>query len=87
MYICILPHVRLTWLDGYEELQLDGMVEVLDGNLRGAIDELAPVKTRNIMVRPTNPWFDNEIREQKKIMRKQQKKGRRYKLESDLKSF
>ena len=78
---------QLLELDGYEELQLDGMAEVLDDNLRRAIDELVPVKTRNIMVRPTNPWFDNEIREQKKIMRKQEKKWRRYKMESDLKSF
>ena len=51
------------------------MVEVLDDNLKRAIDELAPVKMRNTMVRPTNPWFDNEIREQKKIMRKQEKSG------------
>ena len=78
---------QLLELDGYEELQLDGMVEVLDNNLRRAIDSLAPLKTRNIIVRPTNPWFDNEIREQKKIMRKQEKKWRRCKMESDLKSF
>ena len=78
---------QLIELDGYEELQLDGMVEVLDNNLRSAIDKLAPLKTRNIVVRPTNPWFDNEIRDQKKIMRKQEKKWRKYKMESDLKSF
>ena len=78
---------QLLELDGFEELQLDGMVEVLDNNLRRDIDNLAPLKTRNIMVRPRNPWFDNEIREQKKIMRKQEKKWRRYKMESDLKVF
>ena len=61
---------QLLELDGYEELQLDGMVEVLDNNLRSAIDKLAPLKTRNKMVRPTNPWFDNEIRDQKNIMTK-----------------
>ena len=56
---------QLLELDGYDELQLDGMVEVLDNNFRRAIDKLAPLKIRNIMVRPTNPWFDNEIRNQK----------------------
>ena len=76
---------QLLELDGYEELQLDGMVEALDNNLRRAIGKLPPLKTRNIMVRPTNPCFD-EIREQKKIMRKQEKKWR-YKMDSDLKSF
>ena len=66
---------QLLKLDGYEELQSDGMVEVLDNNLRRAIDNLAPLKTRNIMVRPTNRWFGNEIKEQKRIMRKQEKSG------------
>ena len=65
---------QLIELDGYEELQLDGMEELLDNNLRSAINKLAPLKTRNIVVRPTNLWFDNEIRDQKKIMRKQEKK-------------
>ena len=50
------------------------MVEVLDNNLRRAIDNLAPLKTRNIMVRPTNPWFDNEIREQKEDNEETRKK-------------
>ena len=57
---------QLLKIEGYEELSLDGMVEVLDNNLRSAIDKLAPLKSRNIMVRPTNPWFNNEIRDQKK---------------------
>ena len=35
---------QLLELDGYEELQLDGMVEVLDNNLGSAIDKLAPLK-------------------------------------------
>ena len=78
---------QLLELDGYEELQLDGMVEVLDNCLRSAIDKLAPLKTRNIVVRPTNPWFDNEMRDQKKKMRKQEKKWRKHRMESDLKSF
>ena len=62
-------------------------MEVLGNNLRSAIDKLAPLKSRNIMVRPTNPWFNNEIRDKKKKMRKQEKKWRKYNMESDLKSF
>ena len=57
---------QLLNIEGYEELSLDGMVEVLDNNLMSTIDNLAPLKSRNIMVRPTNPWFNNEIRDQKK---------------------
>ena len=57
---------QLISIEGYEELSLDSMVEVLDNNLRSAIDKLAPLKSRKIMVRPTNPWFNKEIRDQKK---------------------
>ena len=42
-------------LDGYEELALDDMVEVLDKNLQDAIDALAPIKSRTILVRTLNP--------------------------------
>ena len=48
-------------LEGYKELSLDGMVEVLDNNLQSAIDKLGPIKCRTILVRATNPWFNNEI--------------------------
>ena len=74
-------------LNGYEELSLDVMVEVLDNNLWRAIDKLAPIKSRIILVRATNPWFSNEIRDQKKKMRKQEKKWRKYKMESYRKAF
>ena len=74
-------------LDGYQELSLDGMVEVLDNNLQRAMDKLAPIKSRTILVRATNPWFSNEIRDQKRKMRKQEKKWRKYKMESYRKAF
>ena len=74
-------------LDGYEELSLDGMVEVLDKNLQNAIDTLAPIKSRTILVREANPWFNNEVRDQKRRMRKQEKKWRKYKFESNWKAF
>ena len=64
---------QLLKIEGYEELLLDGMVEVLDNNHRSVIDKLAPLRSRNIMVRPTNPWFNNQIRDQTKKMRKQEK--------------
>ena len=74
-------------LDGYEELSLDGMVEVLDNNLQSAIDKLAPIKSRTILVRAINPWFSNELRDHKMKMRKQEKKWRKYKMESNWKVF
>ena len=35
---------QLLNIEGYEELLLDGMVEVLENNLRSATDKLAPLK-------------------------------------------
>ena len=74
-------------LEGYEELSLDSMVDALDNNLLSVIDKLAPIKSKTILVRATNPWFNNVIRDQKKKMRKQEKKWRKYKMESNLKAF
>ena len=56
-------------LDGYEELSLDEMVKVIDKNLQDAINALAPIKSRTILVRTTNPWFNIEVRNQKRRMR------------------
>ena len=74
-------------LYGYEELSLDEMVEVLDNNLQDATDALASIKSRTLLFRTTNPWFNNEVRDQKRRMRKQEKKWRKYKLESNCKAF
>ena len=47
-------------LDGFEELSLDEMIEVLDKNafkndFQDAMDVLAPIKSRTILVRTMNP--------------------------------
>ena len=57
-------------LDGFEELSLDKMVEVFGKNLQDAMDALAPIKSRTIFVRTVNPWFNDEVRDQKRRMRK-----------------
>ena len=74
-------------LDGFEKLSLDEMVEVLNKNLQDAIDALVPIKSRMILARTTNPCFNNEVRDQKRRMRNQEKKWRKYKLESNWKAF
>ena len=59
-------------LDGCEELALDETIEVLDKNPQDAIDALAQIKNRTVLVR-TNPWVNNEVRDQKRRMRNQEK--------------
>ena len=74
-------------LDGFEELLLDEMVEVLNKNPQDAMDGLAPIKSRTIPMRTMNPWFNDEARDQKRRMKDQEKKWRKYKLESNWKAF
>ena len=52
---------------------LDDMVEWLETKLRTALDMHAPVKEKCITVRSSNPWFTDEIKEQKRIVRRRQK--------------
>ena len=63
------------------------MVEVLNKNLQDAKDALAPIKSRTVLVRTMNPWFNDEIRDQMRRMRNQEKKWRKYKLESNWRAF
>ena len=74
-------------LDGFEEILLDEMMEVLNKNLQDVLDALAPIKSRTKLVITMNPWFNDEIRDQKRRMRNQEKKWRKYKLESKWKAF
>ena len=46
----------------------------MDKNLQNAIDKLAPIKSRTILVRVTDPWFNNHVRDLKRRMRKKRKK-------------
>ena len=64
--------------DRFEELSLEKMVEVLDKNIQDVMDALAPIKSRTILVRTMNPSFNNEVRDQKRRMRNQEKKWRKY---------
>ena len=50
-------------LDGFNELSLDEMVEVLNKNLQDAMDAIAPIKSSTIRVRTMNSWFHDELRD------------------------
>ena len=46
--------------------KLDDMVEWFETRLQTALDKHAPSKEKCITVRSTNPWFTDEIKEQKR---------------------
>ena len=47
---------------------LDEMVQKYEESLQSILNKLAPEKSRRMVIRPTNPWFLESLKEQKKIM-------------------
>ena len=63
--------------------KLDDMVEWLETKLQTALDKHAPSKEKFITVRSSNPWFIDEIKEQKRRVRRREKIWRQYGLTSN----
>ena len=59
--------------DHIDQDNMDDMVDWLETKLRTALDKHAPVKEKCITVRSYNPWFTDEIKEQKGIVRRREK--------------
>ena len=63
------------------------MIVDLEKQLKLVLDEMAPEKTKAILVRPTNPWFTEDVKTQKRLMRNRERKWRKYKLQSNWIAF
>ena len=63
--------------------KLDGMVEWLETKLWTALDKHASSKEKCITVRSSNLWFMDEIKEQKRRVRRREKIWRQYGLTSN----
>ena len=46
------------------------MIEDLEKQLKLVLDVMAPEKSKTILVRPTNPWFTEDVKTQKKVSEK-----------------
>ena len=66
---------------------LDLMVSEYERILNSVLDELAPMKEKTITLRPTNPWFTEDIKQQKCVMRNREWAWRKYKLPSNWRAF
>ena len=63
------------------------MVWKYEESLQSILNELAPEKSRRMVIRPTNLWFLESLKEQKKIMRNHERCWHKYKLESKWTAF
>ena len=62
--------------------KLDTIVKGLDEELTRVVNTLTPIKTVNTNLRSKKPWYDNDMKQHKRQVRKLEKKWLKYKLDS-----
>ncbi|XP_067025693.1 uncharacterized protein [Acropora muricata] len=66
---------------------LPDMVNGYFDSLTAAIDQVAPIKTRLITIRPKAPWYTIDIDNEKKCRRRYERKWRRTKDPTDINNY
>ena len=57
-------------LDEFPETDnINTLVNTLERKMKESLDNNAPENSRRITVRPKNPWFSDDLREQKRLIR------------------
>ncbi len=56
---------------------LDLLVEKYDATLSELIDKHAPLKTKKVVVRQMQPWFNQDIKVAKQLRRKLERKSKK----------
>ena len=82
-----MSHCLEEAFESFENDDLDLMVSEYERILSSVLNELAPMKEKTITLRPTNPWFMEDIKQQKCLMRNQEWAWRKYKLPSNWRAF
>ena len=77
----LLSESPLTGIN--EDTQLDDLTTLYDSELRKAIDQLAPLKTRTIRVRMEADWYNADIRSLKQERRQAERRWLRTRLHQD----
>ena len=67
----------------FETTDLETIIADVAKQLESVLDEIAPERTKSILVRPTSPWFTEEVKAQKRLMRNREQQWRKYKLQSN----
>ena len=61
---------------------IDEMVGMLEENFSTALNNQAPEVTKVITERKKRPWFGDDLKQQKRIVRRREKEFRKYRLQS-----
>ena len=68
-------------------LDLSELCDQYDSVVSSILDKHAPLRKRVITSRPRAPWYSQEIKEQKVICRRLERRWRRSRLTSDYKCY
>ena len=63
------------------------LTDTFHENARMAVDSQAPEKTKTVIVRRHNMWFTEEVKEQKRVMRRYERIWKRTKTDEDWKAL
>ena len=66
---------------------LNKIVDLVETRMKNALDLHAPMKTQNMTVRKLTPWYTEEVKGQKRLMRKQERIWRKSKTDDTWKAF
>ena len=66
---------------------LEDVVSELDARMKLALDKHAPEITKTVIIQNRYPWFNEEIKEQRRVVRRRENIWKCYKLESNWKAF
>jgi len=72
--------LKLSQLLNFPKDDLDALVDQYNTTLRGLLDQHAPLKSREVTIRPLVPWYNDEIDQAKKLRRKYERQWRMSKL-------
>jgi hypothetical protein len=61
----------------FESFSLEELTQHYDTRLRCVLDNVAPLKTRTIVVRPEAKWYNKEVREAKQVCRRAERAWRK----------
>ena len=79
--------IRSSSLYNSPSLDLSELCDQYDSALSSILDKHAPLRKSVITIRPRAPWYSEEIKEQKVIFRRLERRWRRSRLTSDYQSY
>ena len=61
------------WLSDFEVENLEEMIKSFNDTITSVLDEFTPERNKKILQRQKNPWFSDRIKEQKRLVRNNEK--------------